>query len=170
MSRSAPTGWVSAVKLSGFILSGAIAGVAGGLLVLIYRTVGEGSGTFQPIDGITVFSTAVIGGLGSVSGAIVGVLLFRYFETLTFLGEAKQLITGAGLLLVLLFLPGGLGQVLFGVRDRYLRFVANRRGILVPSLVADKRASGADDDHSADEVDLLRGALASEPEPVGAGR
>jgi branched-chain amino acid transport system permease protein len=164
-AASVPT---TSVKLSGFILSGAIAGIAGGLLVLIYRTVGEGSGTFQPIDGITVFSTAVIGGLGSVSGAIVGVLLFRYFETLTFLGEAKQLITGAGLLLVLLFLPGGLGQVLFNVRDRYLRWVANRRGILVPSLVADKLASG-DDDQPADEVDLLRTALSDDREPVGVG-
>jgi hypothetical protein len=44
--------------------------------------------------------------------------------------------------------------------------VANRRGILVPSLVADKRAT---EDKAADEVDLLRGALGGAV-PVGAGR
>jgi hypothetical protein len=28
---------------------------------------------------------------------------------------------------------------MFNLRDRYLRWVADRRGLLVPSLVADKR-------------------------------
>jgi len=46
-------------------------------------------------------------------------------------------------------LPGGLGQVVYSVRDRLLRMVADRRGIVVPSLVADKRqvrAGPAEDD------------------------
>jgi branched-chain amino acid transport system permease protein len=156
----------TSIKLSAFLLSGAIAGVAGGLYVLILRTVGEGTGTFDAVSSITVFAYSVIGGLGSVTGAIIGVLLFRWLETVTALGDARPLISGAGLLLVLLFLPGGLGQIVFSLRDRYLRFVANRRGILVPSLVADKRAT---EDKAADEVDLLRGALGGAV-PVGAGR
>jgi len=106
-----------------------------------------------------VFSTAVIGGLGSITGAIFGVLLFKYFETLTWLGDLRLAVNGLGLLVVLYFLPGGIGQLLFNLRDRMLRRVADRRGILVPSLVADKRVEETDDE-PADEVDLLRGALA----------
>jgi hypothetical protein len=49
------------------------------------------------------------------------------------------------------------------MRDRFLRIVANRRGVLVPSLVADYRHApehaSADEDHPEDEVDLLAGAL-----------
>jgi hypothetical protein len=76
--------------------------------------------------------------------------------------EYRLLITGTSLLAVLLVLPGGLGQAAYAVRDRFLRRVAKRRGILAPSLVADRRSDDAvelDDDHPADEVDLLDGAL-----------
>ncbi|HEY2429812.1 MAG TPA: ABC transporter permease, partial [Acidimicrobiales bacterium] len=150
-AAAVPTTWV---KLSGFMLAGTIAGVAGVLDVLLLHALNPGS--FPTIDSITAFSYAVIGGLGSITGALVGVLLFKYIETLTFLGTARLTINGASLLLVLYFLPGGLGQLLYGLRDRLLRRVADRRHLLVPSLVADKRE--ADEDHSSDETDLLRGA------------
>ena len=55
------------------------------------------------------------------------------------------------------------GQAAFAIRDRFLKVVAKRRGVLVPSLVADYRHApehtGPDDDHPEDEVDLLDGAL-----------
>ena len=143
-------------KLSGFVLAGVIAGIAGALSV--YLNTALAVGTFDPVSSVTVFSTAVIGGLGSVTGAIIGVVLVKYLETLTFLGDLRLAINGAGLLVVLYMLPGGLGQLLFGLRDRVLRRIADRRGILVPSLVADKR-DATDEDRPADEVDLLRGAL-----------
>jgi branched-chain amino acid transport system permease protein len=144
------------VKLGAFILAGVIAGVAGGLDVLMLTAVESGS--FPPYDSINLFATAVIGGLGSVTGAIVGVLLFRYLETVTALGQIRPLLTGGVLLLVLLALPGGLGQLLYNLRDRALIRVANRRGIIVPSLVADKREPGK---HAENEVGLLQGALGS---------
>jgi branched-chain amino acid transport system permease protein len=162
-AASVPT---TGVKLSGFLLAGAVAGVAGALDVMLIR--GLSVGTFNPVDSITVFSTAVIGGLGSITGALIGVLLFKYLETLTWLGDLRLALNGAGLLVVLYLLPGGLGQLLFGLRDRVLRRIADRRGILVPSLVADKRADDSDD-QPADEVDLLRGALAPERESAGVG-
>jgi branched-chain amino acid transport system permease protein len=162
-SASVPT---TNVKLSGFLLAGMIAGVAGALDVMLLHGLGQGS--FNPIDSITVFSTAVIGGLGSITGALIGVLLFKYLETLTSLGDLRLALNGAGLLVVLYLLPGGLGQIVYSVRDRYLVRVANRRDILVPSLVADKRVEGQD--KAADEVGLLQGALSDDREPVGAGR
>jgi branched-chain amino acid transport system permease protein len=165
-SASVPT---TSVKLSGFMLSGTIAGVAGALFVMLQHSMGQG--TFNPADSITVFSTAVIGGLGSITGTLIGVLLFKYLETLTWLGDLRLALNGAGLLVVLYLLPGGLGQIVYSLRDRYLRRVADRHDVLVPSLVADRRVEEGDDT-AADEVDLLRGALASEPAPerVGAGQ
>ncbi len=159
-ASSVPT---TAVKLSGFVLAGVIAGFAGALDVLLLH--GLSPGSFPPIDSITVFSYAVIGGLGSVTGALLGVLLFKFLETLSWLGTWRQTLNGFALLVVLYFLPGGLGQLWFAGRDRALRWIADRRGILVPSLVADRREVS-----SEDQVDLLGGALAPPPaEPVGVG-
>jgi branched-chain amino acid transport system permease protein len=161
-ATSVPT---TSIKLSGSLLAGAIAGVAGALNVMAIK--GLSVGTFPPDFSIRVFSTAVIGGLGSITGAIIGVLLFKYFETLSWLGELQLAVNGLGLLVVLYLLPGGLGQLLFTARDKLLRRVADRRGILVPSLVADKRVE-AGEDKPSDEVDMLRGALSGAP--VGAGK
>jgi branched-chain amino acid transport system permease protein len=141
-------------KLSGFVLSGVVAGIAGGLFILILR--GARAGTFPPNQSLEVFSTAVIGGLGSILGALFGVFFFRILEQVVS-GELRLLITGFGLLVVLSIFPGGFGQVLFGLRDRYLRWVANRRGMLVPSLLADRREQ--EEEQHADQTDLLEGAL-----------
>ena len=149
------------VKLSAFLLSGVIAGVAGGMHVLLLHRLGNN--TYDPVDSLTIFSTAVIGGLGSITGALAGVFVFRYLETITALGQLRLLITGTGLLIVLYALPGGFGQLLFSIRDRYLRWVANRHGILVPSLVADKRVDDTDD-KPPEETSLLQGALSDDDE------
>jgi branched-chain amino acid transport system permease protein len=145
----------TSVKLGAFVLAGIISGVAGGLHVILVGSVSEGS--YQPIMSIDVFATAVIGGLGSVAGALTGVLLFRYLDTLTALGDIRPALTGGVLLVVLYAFPGGIGQLLYNLRDRLLRVVANRREILVPSLVADKRAG--QHKHAENEVGLLQGAL-----------
>ena len=121
------------VKLTGFVLSGVIAGVAGGLHVVVLH--GARLGSYQPLQSLQVFSMAVIGGMGSVGGALLGVFALRLAGQLS--AAYRLLITGTGLLVVLLVVPGGLGHALLRVRDRALRLIANRRGIVVPSLVAD---------------------------------
>jgi hypothetical protein len=113
---------------------------------------------------IEVFSTAVIGGLGSIVGALLGVFSFRLLERVLS-GEARLAVSGTGLLLILLVLPGGLGQAVFALRDRLLRLVANRRGLLVPSLMADRRAT--EEEQHADQTAMLSGALEAEPAKAG---
>ena len=78
-----------------------------------------------------------------------------WLSTITALGDIRPLISGAGLLFVLLIFPGGFAQLAASLRDRYLRRVAERRDILVPSLVADKKEDGSDEQ----EESLLSGAL-----------
>lgn len=156
------------VKLQTFVFSGALAGLAGALYVLVLTPVGAGQGTFPPGASIEAFSYAVIGGLGSVAGAMSGVFFFRILDFLLakqFSGEVVTILryslSGAGLLWILYFLPGGLWQFVQRQRDRFLRRVAARRQLLVPSLVADKRADDDtdDDDRAEDETSVIAGAL-----------
>jgi hypothetical protein len=49
------------------------------------------------------------------------------------------LLTGPLLLVNLYQYPGGTAEVLFARRDKFLRWVANKHDILVPSLIADRR-------------------------------
>jgi hypothetical protein len=80
----------------------------------------------------------VIGGLGSLPGAILGAVYVRSVEF--FIGGGWALLaSGAGILVILLVLPGGLGAGMYRIRDEILRWVAKRRGIIVPSLLADIR-------------------------------
>src|SRR5215216_4850012 len=126
-------------NLACFALSGFIAAVAGVLLVHQQTGLQVGAGNlYLPQESLRVFSMVVIGGLGSLPGVLLGAAYV--WGTLYFLpGQWTFLATGAGLLLILMVLPGGLGAVLYDVRDWLLRQIAKRRGLVVPSLVADVR-------------------------------
>jgi len=151
------------VKLQTFLVAGCLAGLSGGLYVLVAG--GTGQGTFRPGMSIEVFSFAVIGGLGSVAGVIAGVAGFRLLDFVLSQGVdgaaadiLRLSLTGGGLLLILYFLPGGVWQWVQRRRDRWLRAVAERRGVQVPSLVADRRVEdGAD--RPEDETSMISGAL-----------
>ena len=113
------------IKLLCFVVSGAIAGVAGGLHAVVLQSIGFG--TYQPSESLLVFSMVVIGGLGSIGGALLGVVAIELAVHL--FPQYQLIITGTGLLLVLLVLPGGLATALVAGRDRLLSWVARRRGI-----------------------------------------
>ena len=126
-------------KLTGFALSGFLAAVAGCLLVHINQAYSEGP--FVVTESIGVFTAAVVGGLGSLTGAVLGAL---YLNGGTwYLPDRWRLLpSAAGVLVVLMVAPGGLGHLLFRLRDSGLRRLARRQGIVVSSLVAD--TAGAD--------------------------
>ncbi len=122
------------VRLTAFTLAGAIAGIAGALYVTTLQS--AGLNTFDPSLSLLVFSMAVIGGLGSISGALIGVAVV---QTATYsFPQYQQVIAGSGLLLVLLVLPGGIDEGLHRARDGLLRVVARRRHIPVPSLMGQR--------------------------------
>ena len=121
-------------KLTGFALSGGVAALAGGLFAYNLRlyTASE----FAPDRSIEVFTMAVIGGLGSLAGGVIGAVYLKGMEW--FLPREWQIFaSGVGVLFVLLVIPSGIGGLLFRVRDLWLRWVARRRGLIVPSLLAD---------------------------------
>ena len=122
--------------ITSFAISGFFAGVAGGLFVLQQNALDASN--FSATEGLRVFSAVVVGGLGSIGGAVLGAAFVK--ATQYFMPAPWDfLASGLGLLLVLLVLPGGLGAACGRARDELLRLRARRAGIRVPSLVADTR-------------------------------
>lgn len=123
-------------KLTAFAISGFVAAFAGGLLV--HHQQAFDLTLVQGERSIAVFTAAVVGGMGSLLGAALGALYLQGGQW--FLPEEFWMLsTAAGVLLVLLVLPGGLGGTVYRGRDLWLRWVARRRGIVSPSLLADTR-------------------------------
>jgi len=131
-------------KLSAFAVSGSIAGLAGGLLV--HHQYRLQVVQYDPVQSLQAFAMAVIGGLGSIPGAILGAVFVKGSQNLLH-GPWALLGTGAGVLVILLVLPRGLGSLVFTARDGLLRLVARRRGIVVASLLADRRTDNATYEH-----------------------
>jgi branched-chain amino acid transport system permease protein len=150
-------------KLSAFAVSGFLAALSGFLYA--YNAGKIDGGSFPALTSLLLFSAVVIGGLGSQAGAVIGALYFRGISY--FLPQYVQfLATSLGLLLILLFLPKGLGGLFFSLRDAALRRYAIARGIRVPSLLADTR----EDEEARDAtfpVALDRSADLAVPAGVG---
>ncbi|MGH2758031.1 MAG: ATP-binding cassette domain-containing protein [Actinomycetota bacterium] len=125
--RMAAAGAVDTVraKLLAFVASGILAAVAGSIHAVSLR--GIGLRTYLASDSLLAFSMTVIGGISSIGGALAGVALVQSLGYA--LPRLQLLLTGTGLLLILLVLPGGLAQAFEGLRDRFAMAVARRRGV-----------------------------------------
>jgi ABC-type branched-subunit amino acid transport system ATPase component/branched-subunit amino acid ABC-type transport system permease component len=122
---------VTRIRLATFAVSGALAGLAGALYVLAYR--GVPFGGFAPVLGLEAFAMVVVGGMGSLWGAVLGALYI--YMSQYFLGAAAQLvIAGGGIITVLQFAPGGLAQLSNGLRDAVITKIL-RRHDLSPNLL-----------------------------------
>jgi ABC-type branched-subunit amino acid transport system ATPase component/ABC-type branched-subunit amino acid transport system permease subunit len=113
-------------RLAAFIFAGLLAGIAGGLHAVALRGIGQS--TYPASMSLLVFSMAVIGGVSSVGGTLAGVALVQWAGYL--FPRAQLLLTGVGLLAILLVIPGGLAQAFERVRDRFVHAIAVRRGIV----------------------------------------
>jgi branched-chain amino acid transport system permease protein len=112
--------------LMAFAISGFLAAFAGALFV--HHQNGIQLDSYSAGESLVVFSMVVIGGLGSIPGALLGALYVRGVSWVLPV-DWQILATGAGLLVVLLVFPGGLGAAFADLRDMFLRRVAVRRGI-----------------------------------------
>ena len=111
-------------RLMAFTVAGVIAGVAGALDVVVLG--GVTSQTFQVADSVAVLSMVVIGGTASIGGSLAGVALIQWIAIQ--FPTSQLLLTGVGVLLVLVIVPSGLAGVAERLRDRALVFLARRRG------------------------------------------
>ena len=153
--RAAPAYAINLVRtrLAAFAVSGGIAGMAGVLFAYGQHNVIPGSYDIQ--GSILVFLAVVIGGLTSIPWAVFGAITFEAFQMFgheldPLLGTniatiLPLLLTGPLLIVNLYFYPGGSAERGFADRDRFLRWVARRHDVLVPSLVADRRVEQAEE-------------------------
>jgi branched-chain amino acid transport system permease protein len=91
-----------------FVISAALAGVAGTMYLTYYGVVSFSDG-FVP--GVKAFTAAVLGGIGSLPGAVVGGLLIGLIETMWsayFSIDYKDVGAFCILVITLIFLPQGL--------------------------------------------------------------
>jgi len=114
----------TAVKLKAFAISGAIAGIGGGLFAHLNFSFDLNSyGVGRSLD---VFTASIVGGLGSSFGAVLGAVYLRGMEWFVTTAEWRFLSSGVGVLAVLLILPGGLAALIFRIRDDLARRIESR--------------------------------------------
>ena len=96
-------------KLTPFAISGFVAAYAGAVFVHHQQGFAEGNlGSYTPFASIGVFVMVVIGGLGSLPGAVLGALYLQ--GTVWFLPARWRFLgSGLGVLTVLLVVPYGIG-------------------------------------------------------------
>ncbi|MCC6574325.1 MAG: branched-chain amino acid ABC transporter permease [Planctomycetes bacterium] len=124
------------IKIAAFVYGAFFAGIAGGLLGHFLQTISPA--TFGFMKSIEVIVMLVLGGLGSLTGAIIGAVtltvlpeLLRDVETSTGMPGIRMVVYSLVLILLMLFRPQGI----FGQRELSLR--------LLRSLLPGRRKEGA---------------------------
>jgi len=113
-------------KLIGFGLAGGIAGFAGSALGGLFVTISFNE-LFDVDASFTAVSVAVIGGIGSIGGPILGALWVVGLPALWPNNDLIPLLTSSvGLLILLMYFPGGLVQIGINARDALLTALARR--------------------------------------------
>jgi branched-chain amino acid transport system permease protein len=112
------------IKLTAFTLSGAVAGAAGGLFVHLSQSFDLTS--YSAGASLEVFTAAVVGGLGSLFGGVLGAVFLRGSQWFITSAEWRLLSSAIGVLIVLLIIPGGLVSLVVKVRDRLAGLVVAR--------------------------------------------
>lgn len=127
-------------RMGAFAVSGFLAAFAG--VLLAYHQYGVQAVAFNVPLSRTVFLYSVIGGLGTLLGPLIGFAYYGVPLLFQLPGLVPLLLAGPGGLLLLLLARGGLAQILFDLRDSWLRKVARRHRIIVPTLVSDWASEG----------------------------
>ncbi len=134
-------------KIRAFALGGALAGLGGALLSGAFANIpfaneAGGAGFFLVNGSLALVATVVIGGMGSVTGAIIGAIWVVGVPAFAPNNQVLALLTSsAGLLVILLYFPRGLNQIVYGVRDGIVDWVDRRIGDRFTPAVASYPAS-----------------------------
>ena len=115
------------VKIQGFILAGFLAGIGGAAYAHAFSHIG--AETFPVSMSIDVVVMTVVGGLGLLSGPLLGVLFVIGLPAFVPLDAAGLAATKLGLLILILYFPGGIGQKLETLRNWLVRKIAGQTTI-----------------------------------------
>lgn len=114
-------------KLIAFALSGGVAALAGGLFAAGHVT--QLPDYFRSDESLRVLAVSVVGGLSSVTGAVIGTIVIIGLPTVFEGTQQLQLFaSGVGMLILLLYCPGGLISIVHSGRDLLLGLISRRTG------------------------------------------
>ncbi|MEE9417043.1 MAG: ATP-binding cassette domain-containing protein [Acidimicrobiales bacterium] len=120
-------------RLTSFALAGGIAGLGGAAIGGLLQSVPLQGRFFQNSESLRVVSMAVIGGLGTVIGPVIGALWVEGLRGFFPDNELIPLFTSSiGLLLLLLYFPGGLVQIAYSIRDGLFAWLDGRQSEAEP--------------------------------------
>jgi branched-chain amino acid transport system permease protein len=99
------------VKLAAYMISGAITALIGAVWFYYLNQVQPQTG-FNPLFDLTLVLMIFFGGYGSIAGSVLGALIIEplslWLNTIPSLNGLNEIVLGAILLLVLLFMPRGI--------------------------------------------------------------
>ncbi len=120
-------------KLLAFAIAGGVAGFGGGLLGNALRQISYEEAWFQVDDSLAVVGMSVIGGLGSVMGAVIGALWIQGLPSFWPDNDVVPLLSsGVGVILILMYFPGGFIQIGYAIHAAVARKVEARLGPEAP--------------------------------------
>ncbi|HET6793964.1 MAG TPA: branched-chain amino acid ABC transporter permease/ATP-binding protein [Acidimicrobiales bacterium] len=132
----------SVVKLQGYLIAGFIAGIGGATYG--HSLVSIGANTFPAAASLNVVVMTVLGGVGVLIGPVLGALWMIGLPLIN-IGSLGLAATTLGALLVILWKPGGLVQLVEPLRDRTIRALARLHGVDPdPYFAGDGEGDGAD--------------------------
>jgi branched-chain amino acid transport system permease protein len=98
-------------KLASFVIAGALAGLAGYLSAMQFGFVNPELMSWHESGNVLLM--LILGGLGSLYGAVVGAFVFVALQELfSSVTTHWQLLLGGTIILLVIFLPGGLASVM----------------------------------------------------------
>jgi ABC-type branched-subunit amino acid transport system ATPase component/ABC-type branched-subunit amino acid transport system permease subunit len=137
-------------KFTAFAVAGFIAGFGGALIGGLYVNVGFNERFFRFEDSLSLVAIAVIGGLGSLSGAVTGSLWVVGLPAFWPTNKVVPLFTSSiGLLIILLYIPGGFAQIGYWIRSSLLRWADQRLPAVETKSVTTPPASLRESSHRA---------------------
>ena len=129
-SASAYTVSPTRTKLFSFALAGGVAGLSGGLFANLLPSIRYNEAHFLLNDSLQVVGIAVIGGLGSITGSVMGAVWVEGLPAFWPDNALVPLFTSAiGLLVVLMYFPGGFVQIANGARNMIIESAERRLGL-----------------------------------------
>ena len=98
-------------KVTAFAIGTMLAGLAGAFFAHYQQVLAPTEFTF--LDSVRILMMVIVGGMGSIPGSVVGALLLVWLpEILRPIGDYRDLIYGAAVILIIIFMPGGLMEML----------------------------------------------------------
>ena len=138
-------------KVQAFVVSGVVAGIGGALYAHTFSRITVAS--FPASASIDVAVMVVVGGATLLAGPLVGVLFVIGVPAFLPLDAAGLATTKLGLLLLIIYLPGGFAQLLLPLRNRLAARLARHTPDATPTAPPTLTAVH-DTDDPADPIDV----------------